>query len=131
MKRIVAASALLALSLLLAAPATAQDEKDQDVAHVTVLHALPRFTADVYVNGDLLLSGFRPVTATDVLELPAGDYDVAIRPVGAAPDSEPVLQQTLTIRGGQRLSVIASLTPRGDPTLRVFSNDLSAIGAGK
>jgi hypothetical protein len=128
MKRAATASALLVWLLISTAPAVAQDK---EVAEVRVLHALPRFTADVYVNGDLLLSGFRPVTATDVLELPAGAYDIAVRPVGAAPSSEPVLQQTLTIRGGDRLSIIAGLTPDGEPTLRVFTNDLSAIGAGK
>ncbi|HJV05598.1 MAG TPA: hypothetical protein VJ868_10095, partial [Actinomycetota bacterium] len=34
---------------------------------VTIVHGLPQFTADIYVDGELLLSGFRPEEATDPL----------------------------------------------------------------
>lgn len=70
---------------------------------VTVLHALPGFTADVYVNGKLTLSGFEPETATDPLELPPGRYRIAIRDVGAAPTSEPALAGTVTLKAGENL----------------------------
>jgi hypothetical protein len=99
-------------------------------AVVTVLHALPGFTADVYVNGDLTLSGFEPETATDPLELPAGEYTIEIRDVGAAEDSEPALAGTVELKGGQNVSIIAGLTKAGDPALNVFANDLSQVPAG-
>lgn len=100
-------------------------------AIVTVLHALPGFTADVYVNGELTLSGFEPETATEPLELPAGEYTIEIRDVGAAPDSDPALEGTVELSGGQNVSIIAGLTNAGDPALNVFANDMSRVPAGR
>lgn len=105
-----------------AAPATAT---------VTVLHALPAFTADVYVNGELTLSGFEPETATDPLELPAGRYTLEIRDVGASPDSEPALEGTVRLKAGQNVSIIAGLTEEGDPALNVFANDMTRVAPGR
>ena len=45
---------------------------------------MPGLTVDVYVNGDLTLEDFAPDTVTDELELPAGDYDIAIFAADAA-----------------------------------------------
>jgi hypothetical protein len=100
-------------------------------ATVTVLHALPGFTADVYVNGELTLNGFEPQTATDPLELTPGDYLIEIRDVGASADSAPSLEGTLTLKAGQNVSIIAGLTPAGEPKLNVFANDLSPVLAGE
>src|SRR6266536_977833 len=61
------------------------------LATITILHGLPKVTADVYVNGKLTLDGFEPESATGALSLPAGDYDVAIREVGSSPTSDPAL----------------------------------------
>src|SRR5687768_6302297 len=66
---------------------------------VTIVHGLPRFTADVYVNGELLLSGFKAESTTDPLTLTEGEYDVAIRDVGSPADSEPALQDVITLDG--------------------------------
>lgn len=100
-------------------------------ATVTVLHALPGFTADVYVNGELTLSGFAPETATDPLELPAGRYTIEIRTVGADPASEPALAGTVRLKAGQNLSIIAGLTEEGDPQLNVFRNPLTRVPPGR
>ncbi len=105
-----------------AAPATAT---------VTVLHALPGFTADVYVNGKLTLSGFKPETAAGPLELPAGRYRIEIRDVGADPTSEPALAGTVTLKAGDNLSIIAGLTVDGDPQLNVFRNALTRVRPGR
>jgi hypothetical protein len=85
---------------------------------VTIVHGLPRFTADIYVDGELLLSGFRPREATDPLPLPASTYHVEIRDVGAEPDSPPALEADLTVPGGKDLSVVAHLDQNGEPTVR-------------
>jgi hypothetical protein len=100
-------------------------------ATVTVLHALPGFVADVYVNGQLTLDGFQPETATDPLSLPAGSYEIEVRDVGAAADSEPVLAWSGAIEGGQNLSIIARLTEEGQPELAIFENDVSSVSPGK
>lgn len=100
-------------------------------ATVTVLHALPGFTADVYVNGELTLSGFEPQTATDPLELPAGRYVIEIRDVGASATSAPALEGTVRLKPGQNLSIIAGLTPAGEPELNVFRNATSQVPPGR
>jgi hypothetical protein len=126
MYRFLPVAGVLALALAGTPPAWAQ----ADVATVTVLHALPGFTADVYVNGQLTLDGFEPRTATDPLDLPAGEYHIEIRDVGAAADSTPVLEGTATVEAGQNLSIIAGLTESGEQALNVYANDQSAVKAG-
>jgi hypothetical protein len=98
---------------------------------VTVLHALPGFTADVYVNGELTLSGFEPETATDPFELPAGRYLIEIRDVGADPSSEPALAGTVRLVAGSNVSIIAGLTEDGEPELNVFRNPTERVPAGR
>jgi len=100
-------------------------------ATVTVLHALPGFTADVYVNGELTLSGFKPQTATDPIELPAGRYVIEIRDVGASPTSAPALEGTVRLEPGQNLSIIAGLTSTEEPELNVFTNTLTRVPPGR
>jgi hypothetical protein len=100
------------------------------MATVTVVHALPGFTADVYVNGKLTLDGFKPETATDPLNLSPGRYELAIREVGATPTSKPALSGAVQLKGGQVLSIIAGLTLDGDPHLNIFPDDLSPVRPG-
>jgi hypothetical protein len=103
----------------------------EDQVFLTVLHGLPGFTADVYVNGKLTLDGFKPEEVTDPLALPAGRYTLAIRDVGAAPTSKPVLEATVNLVGGTSYTVAAHLSETGAPALRLFTNDLSTVPAGK
>lgn len=120
---------VLTVLLLLAtsSPAWAQPQESL----VTIVHGLPRFTADIYVDGELLLSGFRPREATDPLPLTAGTYHVEIRDVGAEPDSPPALEADLTVPGGKDLSVIAHLDENGEPTVSVFQNDVTQVPPGQ
>jgi hypothetical protein len=99
-------------------------------ASVTIIHGLPGFTADVYVNGKLLLDGFKPTSTAGPLELDPGSYKVGIREVGASADSPPVLSGTLRLSSGSNISVVAHLTRSGDPTLSVFQNRFAQIPAG-
>jgi hypothetical protein len=117
-----AAAAALVASFGAAAQANA--------ATVTVLHGVPGLTVDVYVNGDLTLEGFEPGTITDPLELPAGDYDIEIREAGADPESDPAISGSASVGDDTNASVIAHLDEAGAPTLSVFVNDVSQIGAG-
>jgi hypothetical protein len=99
-------------------------------ATVTVLHGLPAFTADVYVNGELTLDGFEPLDSTDPFELAEGEYTIEIRDVGAEPDSEPALAATANVVGGTNVSVVPHLSADGSPTVTIFSNDFSPVGPG-
>jgi hypothetical protein len=117
--------------LIVAVPASGAMATARASSAVTIVHGLPRFTADVYVNGELLLSGFKAESTTDPLTLEEGEYDVAIRNVGSAPDSEPALQDVITLGAGLNVSIVAHLDESGSPALTVFDNDLSEIPAGE
>ena len=116
---------VLAFAVALPAQAVSGD------ASVTVIHGLPNFTADVYVNGELLLDGFRPTEIAGPLTLAPGRYDVAIRNVGDPADAQPVLADTLNVTANAVAAVVAHADAQGDPTLSVFSNDLSGVRAGR
>ena len=100
-------------------------------AQVTVVHGIPDVTVDVYVNNERILSGFQFGTVTDPLSLAAGSYSIAIRPAGADPASQPILSATAELAAGQNVSLVAHLTADGQPALRAFVNDTSALNAGK
>lgn len=122
-------SALVLFALVLSLSSVAQAKPG--TAIVTVLHGLPGLTADVYVNGKLTLDGFKPMSATSPLELPAGSYDVAIREVGAPADSEPALEGTAELKAGSNVSIVAHPDAQGTPSLTVFENDLTPVKAGR
>ena len=117
---------LLAVLSMLAAPASAQAA----TGTVTVIHGIPGLTVDVYVNDTLTLEDLAPDTVTAPLELPAGTYQIAIRPANAAADSAPVLAGSATLPAGANASIVAHLDASGQPKLTVFVNDTSALGAG-
>jgi hypothetical protein len=96
-----------------------------------IIHGLPGFTADVYVNGDLLLDGFKPTSTAGPMQLNPGNYTVAIREVGAPANSAPALRGTLHLSSGANISIVAHLTTSGDPTLSVFHNAFEQIPAGR
>lgn len=116
-------------ALGLAAPASAATN---DAAQLSVLHGIPDTPVDVYVNGELTLDDFQPGDLAGPLELPAGDYEVALTATDAADASNPVLgPATLTLEGGMNYSAVAHLTEAGDPGLNLFTNDTSQTAAGE
>lgn len=127
LKVAVLATAAALVALLGAGPASAKSRP----AVLTILHGLPRFTADVYVNDALTLDGFEPESLTEPLELDAGTYDVAIRNVGDPPDSEPAVAATIGLKSGKNYSAIAHLDDDGEATLALFENDLAAVPLGR
>ena len=48
-----------------------------DGVKLSVLHAVPGLTVDVYVDGKLTLDDFKPGTLAGPLDLKAGTYEVA------------------------------------------------------
>ena len=117
---------LVAVLSMFATPAGAQASNGT----VTVIHGIPGLTVDVYVNGKLTLEDFAPDTVTAPLELPAGTYQIAIRPANAAADSTPVLAGSATLPAGANASIVAHLDASGQPKLTVFVNDTSSLAAG-
>lgn len=119
----------LVAALGLALPASAISDTSADLS---VLHGIPDTPVDVYVNGELTIDDFQPGDLAGPLDLPAGDYEVALTATDAADDSSPVLGPiTLTLEANMSYTAAAHLDEAGDPTVTAFSNDLSATAAGE
>ena len=120
------ASLALAPAAFAAAPAHAAD------ATVSILHAVPGATVDVYANGKALLTNFKPGTLTDPLMLPEGTYDLKVTAAGAGAGGAAVIEANdVQVPGGANVTVVAHLSEAGKPVLTPFVNDTSAIDAGK
>jgi Domain of unknown function (DUF4397) len=100
-------------------------------ASVTIVHGLPGFTADIYLDGDLLLDGFEPTSTAGPLRVAPRSYDVDIREVGAPADSTPVLSATVPVGAGSNISVVAHLTRAGEGALTVYENTFRRLPAGR
>lgn len=134
MRRILVAL-LAALALTLLAPSAASAAGN---ATIYVVHGIPgkdlgldpALPVDVSVNGACAITNFRFGAITDGIQLPAGDYTLAIslanpaKPCGSDPVIGPV---TVPFAAGQRYSVVAHLTESGGITAGVFP--FSAIRA--
>jgi hypothetical protein len=128
---LVAAAGTAGLAALIATPVSPANAADD--ATVSVLHAVPGLTVDVYANGEELIPDFQPGTLTDPLSLPAGDYDLAIYPAGSDPsNTEPAAKaDDVTVPAGVNATVVAHLTETGTPVLTPFVNDVSMVPAGQ
>ncbi len=98
---------------------------------VTIVHGVPGFTADIYLDGELLLDGFEPTSTAGPLLVAPASYNVDIREVGAPADSPPVLSGRVRVAAGSNISIVAHLTPTGDPTMSVFRNTFERLSAGR
>lgn len=126
----IAAGALIALggSLAGALPASAADGD----AKLSVLHAVPGLTVDVYVNDALTLDDFTPGSLAGPLDLPAGTYSVAITAADAADASAPAIGPVdLQLAAGGNYTAVAHLTAAGEPTATLYTNDTSTLAAGE
>ena len=87
---------------------------------------------DVYVNGNALLTDFKPGTLTDPQLLAAGSYDLKVVKAGAGAKGKAVAEaKNVKVPGGANITVVAHLDSNGDPTLTPYVNDVSKIPAGK
>ncbi|MGD8196038.1 DUF4397 domain-containing protein [Herbiconiux sp. P18] len=122
----IAAGALVAVGTAL--PAAAADGD----ASLSVLHAVPGVTVDVYVNNALTLDDFTPGTLAGPLPLPAGTYSVAITASDAADASAPLIGPIdLPLAAGGNYTAVAHLNAAGDPTATLFTNDTATLAAGE
>lgn len=113
----------------MAVPASAAETD----ATVSVLHAVPGLTVDVYANGEELIPDFAPGTLTDPLTLPAGSYDLQVFAAGDNPDNaDPAIEaQGVEVPAGANATVVAHLDADGNPVLTPYVNDVSSTDAGQ
>lgn len=96
-------SIALVTGVLLSATAFAQ-------SRVQIVHAAPfageieQTAVSVSANGSVVLEDFRFADFTDYLELPAGDYDLAVTPAGA---DDPAITASVTLEDGVDYTVLA------------------------
>lgn len=102
-------------------------------ATVSVLHAVPDLTVDVYANGEELIPDFAPGTLTDPLQLPAGTYDLQVFADGDDPETaDPAIEANgVEVPAGANATVVAHLDADGNPVLTPYVNDVSATEAGQ
>lgn len=128
---VLAAVGLLAACLPAAVAASAQ-AKPTATATVSVLHAVPGPTVDVYANGKALLTNFKPGTLTDPVKLPEGTYDLKVTAAGAGANGAAVIQANdVKVPGGANITVVAHLSAAGKPVLTPYVNDVSKLSAGQ
>jgi len=122
----IAAGALIALG------ATAPVHAAEGDAQLSVLHAVPGVTVDVYVNNALTLDDFTPGSLAGPLPLAPGTYSVAITASDAADASAPVIGPVdLPLEAGGNYTAAAHLGESGTPTATLFTNDTSTLAAGE
>lgn len=126
-----AAGVAVIMSVTVGAPAFAAAGTTQEQATVSVLHAVPGLTVDVYAGDKELLPNFRPGTLTDPLKLEAGSYDIKVFEDGEGPQGTPAIEKTVEVPAGANATLVAHLTADGKPALDAFVNDTSKVPAGK
>lgn len=118
---------MLLFTVMAVSPARAAD-----TATVSVLHAIPGATVDVWANGKPLLTDFKPGTLTDPTQLPAGSYDLKVVKAGAGLDSAAVVEaKGVMVPAGANITVVANLTADGKAALTPFVNSTEKIPAGQ
>ncbi|MFC9343596.1 DUF4397 domain-containing protein [Streptomyces sp. NPDC057020] len=126
-----AAGVAVVLSVTAGAPAVADTQHADEQATVSVLHAVPGLTVDVFAGDKELLPDFKPGTLTEPLKLDAGSYDIKIFKDGEGPKGTPAIQKTVEVPAGANATLVAHLTADGKPALDAFVNDTSKVPAGK
>ncbi|OIH93718.1 DUF4397 domain-containing protein [Curtobacterium sp. MCBA15_001] len=122
--------ALLA-ALALTVPATTASAATSD-ATLSVLHAVPKTTVDVYLDGKRAIDDFAPGTLAGPMTVPAGAHTLAITASDATDASKPIIGPVdVSLAAGSNSTAVAHLGTGGTPTATLFTNDTSAVPAGQ
>ena len=101
-------------------------------AYIRVIHASPAVgTADVFVDGNLLLSSFAFGSVTGYAPLPSGPHKVQIALVGKGIGAA-VITQTLAVQPGVVYTAAAIGSQANDLSIEVFiDNNFLSVGQAK
>jgi hypothetical protein len=111
--------------LAIAAPAQAANAK------VSVVHGIPGTPVDVYVNGNRTLQNFQPKQVAGPLDLPPGQYDIALTAPGQPIASAILKVDDANVPDGANITLVAHLDAGGQPKITPFVNDTAKVAAGK
>jgi len=128
-KLAIGVGAALALTAFGGAPAMAAENDST----VSVLHAVPGLTVDVFIDGEEAIPDFEPGTLTDPMMLAPGSYDIQVFADGGTPDTAEAAIEALglAVPEAADLTLVAHLTEGGEPTLSAFANDTDPVAAGQ
>ncbi|MFN8502764.1 DUF4397 domain-containing protein [Kouleothrix sp.] len=102
----------------------------QGNAKVRVVHASPDAPAvDVYVDGNKVLTNVPFFTASDYLDLPAGEHRFQVTPTGQ-PADKAVIDAKATVEAGKAYTVAAT-GKVADIKPTILADNLAAPAAGK
>jgi hypothetical protein len=118
-------AALLAIPLM-AAPAGAAPGD----AQLSVVHGVPGLVVDIYLDGAEVLPDFEFGDVEGPLTVASGSHEVEVFADGTTPPAAPALEAMVEVPPGSNLTAVAHLDADGDPTLSLFSNDVSAVFGG-
>ena len=130
---LVGAALLLAPAAVLLSSSPAGAATD---AKVSVFHGIPGVEVNVYVNGKITLTDFKPGAMAGPLSLPAGTYKVEVTSYAADKSAgkktaDVIGPANIPVAAGHNYTIAAHLTTAGKPTATVFDNDISKLPAGK
>ena len=92
-------------------------------AYVRIIHASPFVgTADVFVDGQALLTGFEFASITDYVPVPPGTHKIQISLVGKGINAA-VLTQSLPVEEGKVYTIAALGISAGHLSLQAFEDD--------
>ncbi len=132
MRKTATAIAALGVGAAAAFSAVPASAADTDMAKLSVLHGVPDTPVDVYVNGNLTLDDFMPGQLAGPLDLPGGNYQLAITAADAPDASAPIIGPvSADLAAGGNYTAVANLDASGKPTANLFTNDTAAVEAGK
>jgi hypothetical protein len=124
-------SVMLAVLLLVPVGATAAGAAT-GVGEVSVVHGLPGYEVDVWVDGVLTLDNFLYETVAGPLSLAPGFHLIDIMADGEDPGVDtPILDKSIELPSGSNVTVVAHLDAVGVPQLAVFTNDTSYTKVGQ
>lgn len=107
MKKLISSLAAVVLILGVFSPSVFADSHDQN-AMLRILHASPEAPAvDVYLNDEVAVEGAEFKSATDYMEVPAGEHTVEIYATGTKGEQDPVISTTLNVKAGMAYTAAA------------------------
>ncbi len=118
---------ILFVSPLFRSASVAKAADPDTSSYVRVIHASPFVgTADIFVDGKLLLSSFQFAAVSDYVAVPPGSHDVKVSLVGKGINAA-VLTQKLTVPSNKVLTVAALGTEPQKLSVQVFEDDNQVV----
>lgn len=101
---------LMVLTLLPVGLSSSTAQAQNGTARLRAVHAVPDIVGvpvDIYVNNENVAPGVDFFSATEYLDVPVGETDIAVVPAGGDPDTAAVITATVTLEEGQDYSAVA------------------------